>query len=50
MWLILHRLKEEGKDGTEFGQFLYEIYNHDLELRVFKAGVSCRRYSQYKII
>ncbi|KAG6500841.1 ubiquinol-cytochrome-c reductase complex assembly factor 1-like [Zingiber officinale] len=40
MWLILHRLKEEGKDGTEFGQFLYEIYNHDLELRVFKAGVN----------
>ncbi|XP_074591379.1 CBP3-like protein [Curcuma longa] len=40
MWLVLHRLKEEGKDGTEFGQYLYEIYNHDLELRVFKAGVN----------
>ncbi|KAG0485889.1 hypothetical protein HPP92_009968 [Vanilla planifolia] len=33
------RLKEEGKDGAELGQYLYEIYNHDLELRVSKAGV-----------
>lgn len=39
MWLVLRRLKEEGKEGTEFGQYLYEIYNHDLELRVSKAGV-----------
>jgi cytochrome b pre-mRNA-processing protein 3 len=39
MWLVLRRLKEEGKEGTEFGQYLYEIYNHDLELRVAKAGV-----------
>ncbi|KAJ8649996.1 hypothetical protein MRB53_003019 [Persea americana] len=40
MWLCLRRLKEEGKEGTEFGQYLYEIYNHDLELRVSKAGVN----------
>lgn len=40
MWLCLHRLKEEGKEGVEFGQYLYEIYNHDLELRVSKAGVN----------
>nr|GMD18339.1 ubiquinol-cytochrome-C reductase complex assembly factor 1-like [Ipomoea batatas] len=40
MWLYLHRLKEEGKDGSELGQYLYEIYNHDLELRVSKAGVN----------
>lgn len=39
MWLILRRLKEEGKDGVELGQYLYEIYNHDVELRVSKAGV-----------
>ncbi|KAJ0959711.1 hypothetical protein J5N97_000623 [Dioscorea zingiberensis] len=30
----------EGKEGSEFGQYLYEIYNHDLELRVSKAGVN----------
>lgn len=40
MWLFLHRLKEEGKEGAEFGQYLYEIYNHDLEMRVSKAGVN----------
>lgn len=40
MWLFLCRLKEEGKEGAEFGQHLYEIYNHDLEMRVSKAGVN----------
>ncbi|KAJ0961881.1 hypothetical protein J5N97_029709 [Dioscorea zingiberensis] len=40
MWLFLRRLREEGKEGSEFGQYLYEIYNHDLELRVSKAGVN----------
>ncbi|EOY22794.1 Ubiquinol-cytochrome C chaperone family protein isoform 2, partial [Theobroma cacao] len=30
----------EGKDGVELGQYLYEIYNHDVELRVSKAGVN----------
>lgn len=40
MWLCLHRLKAEGKEGVEFGQYLYEIYNHDVELRVSKAGVN----------
>ena len=39
MWLYLRRLKEDGKEGVEFGQYLYEIYNHDVELRVSKAGV-----------
>ncbi|XP_021286773.1 ubiquinol-cytochrome-c reductase complex assembly factor 1 [Herrania umbratica] len=40
MWLCLRRLKAEGKDGVELGQHLYEIYNHDVELRVSKAGVN----------
>ncbi|KAK6155917.1 hypothetical protein DH2020_010165 [Rehmannia glutinosa] len=40
MWLCLRRLKEEGKEGVELGQYLYEIFNHDLELRVSKAGVN----------
>ncbi|KDP40395.1 hypothetical protein JCGZ_03874 [Jatropha curcas] len=40
MWLCLRRLKQEGKQGVEFGQYLYEIYNHDVELRVSKAGVN----------
>ncbi|XP_073143973.1 uncharacterized protein [Henckelia pumila] len=40
MWLCLRRLKEEGKEGVELGQYLYEIYNHNLEMRVSKAGVN----------
>ncbi|KAL9240361.1 hypothetical protein vseg_014591 [Gypsophila vaccaria] len=40
MWLCLRRLKAEGEEGVEFGQYVYEIYNHDLELRVSKAGVN----------
>ncbi|XP_065871777.1 uncharacterized protein [Euphorbia lathyris] len=40
MWLCLRRLKQEGKEGAEFGQYLYETYNHDVELRVSKAGVN----------
>ncbi|KAK4746969.1 hypothetical protein SAY87_026006 [Trapa incisa] len=40
MWLFLRRLKEERKEGAEFGQYVYEIYNHDVELRVSKAGVN----------
>ncbi|GJZ10237.1 ubiquinol-cytochrome-c reductase complex assembly factor 1-like protein [Tanacetum coccineum] len=40
MWLCLRRLKAEGKEGIELGQYVYEIYNHDLEERVSKAGVN----------
>nr|XP_043634662.1 ubiquinol-cytochrome-c reductase complex assembly factor 1-like isoform X2 [Erigeron canadensis] len=40
MWLCLQRLKAEGKEGVELGQYVYEIYNHDLEMRVSKAGVN----------
>lgn len=40
MWFCLRCLKAEGKEGVEFGQYLYEIYNHDVELRVSQAGVN----------
>ncbi|CAM8879376.1 unnamed protein product [Rhodiola kirilowii] len=40
MWLVLRRLKEDGKEGVELGQYLYEIYNHDVEMRVSRAGVN----------
>ncbi|KAL1197305.1 hypothetical protein V5N11_004972 [Cardamine amara subsp. amara] len=40
MWLVLRRLKEDGKEGVDLGQYVYEIYNHDVELRVSKAGVN----------
>ncbi|KAF2315837.1 hypothetical protein P3X46_023635 [Hevea brasiliensis] len=40
MWLCLRRLRPEGKEGVEFGQYLYEIYIDDVALRVSKAGVN----------
>ncbi|CAK8530333.1 unnamed protein product [Lathyrus sativus] len=40
MWFYLRRIKQEGSEGVEFGQYLYEIYNHDVEVRVSKAGVN----------
>ncbi|VVB15616.1 unnamed protein product [Arabis nemorensis] len=40
MWLVLRRLNEEGKEGVDLGQYVYEIYNHDVEVRVSKAGVN----------
>lgn len=42
MWLVLRRLKEDGNEGVDLGQYVYEIYNHDVEMRVSKAGVSAR--------
>ena len=49
MWLCLRRLKQDGNEGVEFGQYLYEIYNHDVELRVSKAGVSIERYNIFAL-
>lgn len=40
MWLFLRRTKQEGKEGLKFGQYLYELHNHDVEVRVSKAGVN----------
>ena len=40
MWLCLVRLRAETKEGGTFGQSLYENFNHDLELRITKAGVT----------
>ena len=44
MWLCLRRLKQEGNKVVEFGQYLYKIYNHDVELRVSKAGVMLLKF------
>ncbi|XVF11264.1 hypothetical protein REPUB_Repub08aG0011800 [Reevesia pubescens] len=38
--LFYARLKAEGKGGVELGRYVYEIYNHDVELRESKAGVN----------
>ncbi|XVE62422.1 hypothetical protein DITRI_Ditri06bG0116700 [Diplodiscus trichospermus] len=39
IWLCFRRLKAEEKDGVELGQYLYEIYNHDVKLKVSKVGI-----------
>ncbi|KAF4372057.1 hypothetical protein F8388_000273 [Cannabis sativa] len=49
MWLCLRHLKEEGKEGVEFGQYLYEIYNHDVELRVSQAGGLAKAFSMQTV-
>ncbi|KAG5409476.1 hypothetical protein IGI04_005795, partial [Brassica rapa subsp. trilocularis] len=40
MWIVLRRLKEEGKEGVDLGQSVYEIYNHNVKVKVSKAGVN----------
>ncbi|CAN6842877.1 unnamed protein product [Brassica oleracea] len=40
MWIVLLRLKEEGEKDVNLGQSVYEIYNHNVEVRVSKAGVN----------
>ncbi|KAF3536214.1 hypothetical protein F2Q69_00019884 [Brassica cretica] len=42
MWIVLLRLKEEGEEDVDLGQSVYEIYNHNVEVRVFKTGVRAR--------
>lgn len=42
MWIVLRRLKEEGKEGVDLGQSVYEIYNHNVKVKVSKAGVRAK--------
>lgn len=42
IWLCLHRLRDEGKDGKEMSQALYDIFWEDMERRVYAAGVKVR--------
>lgn len=39
IWLLLVRLKEEGEDGADLAQILYEGFQDDVELRVHAEGV-----------
>ena len=39
IWLCLRRLRDEGKDGKEMSQALYDIFWEDVERRVYAAGV-----------
>lgn len=42
IWLCLARLREEGKEGKEMSQALYDIFWEDVERRVYAAGVKVR--------
>lgn len=42
VWLCLFRLRQEGKDGKEMSQTLYDLFQEDVEKRVYDAGVKVR--------
>ncbi|CAL8461833.1 g1364 [Coccomyxa elongata] len=42
VWLILVRLRAEGKDGKDLAQMMYENFQEDVELRVRAEGVKVR--------
>lgn len=39
VWLVLVRLRAEGKDGKELAQMLHENFQEDVEFRVRAEGV-----------
>lgn len=39
VWLILVRLRAEGKNGKDLAQMMYENFQEDVELRVRAEGV-----------
>jgi len=39
MWLLLVRLRSEGKSGKELAQLIHENFQEDVEFRVRAAGV-----------
>jgi len=42
MWLLLVRLRSEGKSGKELAQLIHENFQEDVEFRVRAAGVKVR--------
>lgn len=42
VWLLLVRLRAEGKDGKRLAQMLYDDFQDDVEVRVRAAGVKVR--------
>lgn len=43
VWLVLVRLRVEGKDGKDLAQMMYENFQEDVELRVRAEGVKVER-------
>jgi cytochrome b pre-mRNA-processing protein 3 len=42
VWLVLVRLRSEGKDGKDLAQMMYEDFQEDVEIRVRAEGVKVR--------
>lgn len=42
VWLVLVRLRAEGRDGKQLAQIMYDTFQDDVEHRVRKAGVKVR--------
>lgn len=39
MWMLLVRLRSEGKDGKALAQMVYETFQDNVEARVYAEGV-----------
>jgi cytochrome b pre-mRNA-processing protein 3 len=46
VWLLLVRLRAEGKDGKALAQTLYDEFQEDVEARVRRAGIKVRLSKQ----
>jgi len=42
IWMLLDRLRSEGRDGTRLTQMTYDKFQHDVELLVRQEGVKVR--------
>lgn len=47
VWLILVRLRAEGKDGKDLAQMMYENFQEDVELRVRGEGVKVQLFEAH---
>lgn len=44
MWMLLVRLRSEGKDGKDLAQMMYEAFQENVEARVRAEGVKVRHW------
>jgi len=42
VWMVLRRLRGAGADGKSFSQFLYDNFQHEVEMSVHREGVRVR--------
>ena len=49
VWLLLLRLRQEGKEGAELAQMMYEDFQEDVEMRVRASGVKVHISFPYQL-